>query len=199
MIHMNGIGLIAVGAALGISASCVWASEPVANIQRIEGSALVNHNGQVVPARAGMKFYASDRLMVLDDSMTLVQFNNCCIVYVPEGRILNFVPEHAAYVKQGRTCEAFAAGIGANLLGSGAAVLGGTAALGGAGTTLAATAAGVTAVAVGGVVASGNTGDSGSGPSIPSNPGTGGGTISPIDPTIIGGGGDTIGIPQSPQ
>lgn len=180
---------LAAASALALSASAMGApqeSEPIAQIDRIDGLVMISQGSRYIDAREGMDLRALDRLLVLEDASALLKFSDGCQMTLDEASLLNIAgPETcASAIEQAATSQlgstptsgtttsagagtagsgAGAAGAGAGAAGAGAAAAGGGALAGIGGLGLAGTiGVGVAAVgAAGFAVAEASSSDNG--------------------------------------
>ncbi|MCF7985239.1 MAG: hypothetical protein K9L70_12610 [Thiohalocapsa sp.] len=78
MAHAKALAMTATGVALTAVLSTSLASQPVGEIKRVEGSAMISQGAQYVAAREGMQLHELDRILVLEDSSALLQFADGC-------------------------------------------------------------------------------------------------------------------------
>jgi hypothetical protein len=80
--------LLAMGATLSVGFVQAIASDTIGEIKRVDGSAMVSQGEQFVAAQAGMKLQELDRLMVLEQSEALLEFQDGCRYVVKENELL---------------------------------------------------------------------------------------------------------------
>jgi hypothetical protein len=80
---------LAAAACLVLAASAVAApEEPVGQIMRIDGSAMISQGTRYVDAREGMPLRAQDRVLVLDGGSALLQFTDGCQYSLNDSELL---------------------------------------------------------------------------------------------------------------
>jgi hypothetical protein len=80
--------VLAMGAALSVGFVQAMASDTIGEIKRIDGVAMVSHGEQFVTAQSGMKLQELDRLMVLEQSEAILEFQDGCRHVVQENEFL---------------------------------------------------------------------------------------------------------------
>jgi hypothetical protein len=88
MTMRNEFLVVAVGAALSVGLGQAIASDTIGEIKRLNGSAMISHGEHFIAAREGMKLQELDRLMVLEQSDALVEFQDGCQHLMKEQELL---------------------------------------------------------------------------------------------------------------
>lgn len=80
--------VLAMGAALSVGFVQAMASDTIGEIKRIDGVAMVSNGEQFVAAQSGMKLQELDRLMVMEQSEAILEFQDGCRHVVKENEFL---------------------------------------------------------------------------------------------------------------
>jgi hypothetical protein len=81
------------GVLLTLGLGVATAAEPIGQIDRLQGSALVSQGAQYVPAREGMTLRELDRVLIMEDSNATLAFNDGCVYETGEQTLLTLGPE----------------------------------------------------------------------------------------------------------
>jgi hypothetical protein len=93
MANANALVTTVTGVALATVVGAAVASQPVGEIKRIEGSAMISQGAQYVTAREGMQLHELDRILVLEDSTALLHFADGCTHNMSEQELLTLGPQ----------------------------------------------------------------------------------------------------------
>jgi hypothetical protein len=80
--------LVVAGAALSVGFVQAMASDTIGEIKRVDGSAMISKGEHFVAAQQGMKLQELDRLIVLEQSEALVEFDDGCSHVMKENELL---------------------------------------------------------------------------------------------------------------
>jgi hypothetical protein len=80
--------LVVAGAALSVGVVQAMASDTVGEIKRVDGAAMISKGEHFVAAQQGMKLQELDRLIVLEQSEALVEFDDGCRHLMKEKELL---------------------------------------------------------------------------------------------------------------
>jgi hypothetical protein len=80
--------LVVAGAALSVGFVQAMASDTVGEIKRVDGAAMISKGEHFVAAQQGMKLNELDRLIVLEQSEALVEFDDGCRHLMKEKELL---------------------------------------------------------------------------------------------------------------
>jgi len=146
---------LATASALALSASAMGApqeSEPIAQINRIDGLVMISQGSRYIDAREGMDLRALDRLLVLEDASVLLKFSDGCQMTLDEASLLNIAgPETcASAIEQAATSQLGSTPASGTTTSAGAGTAGSGAGAAGAGAGAAGVGAGAGAAAAGG-------------------------------------------------
>ncbi len=81
-----------VGAALSVGFVHAMASETIGEIKRVDGAAMISKGEHFVAAQQGMKLQELDRLIVLEQSEALLEFDDGCRHLMKEKELLTVGP-----------------------------------------------------------------------------------------------------------
>ncbi|MEA3275989.1 MAG: hypothetical protein U9Q81_11995 [Pseudomonadota bacterium] len=79
---------VIVGAGLTTMLSIASAAEPIANLARIDGVAVVSQGAQYVKGREGMNLKEGDRLMALEGGNAVIEFKDGCRYTLADNELL---------------------------------------------------------------------------------------------------------------
>lgn len=103
---------LAASACFALSANAVGApEEPIGEIMRIEGSAMISQGTRYVDALEGMALRAQDRILVLEGGSALLQFTDGCQYSVRDSELLTIGVESACAEQAAKTAAAGQDGI----------------------------------------------------------------------------------------
>jgi hypothetical protein len=103
MIMAKRVARAMTAAALTLGFGVASAANPVGDVARINGIAIVSQGAQYVKAHEGMPLYPGDRLMVMDGGSAIVAFTDGCHHSIGDNEILTIGPTS--------TCASDGAGI----------------------------------------------------------------------------------------
>ncbi|UHD15503.1 hypothetical protein [Thiocapsa bogorovii] len=80
--------LVVAGAALSVGFVQAMAADTIGEIKRVDGAAMISKGEHFVAAQQGMKLQALDRLIVLEQSEALLEFDDGCRHLMKEKELL---------------------------------------------------------------------------------------------------------------
>jgi hypothetical protein len=80
--------IVVAGAALSVAFVQAMASDTVGEIKRVDGAAMISKGEHFVAAQQGMKLQELDRLIVLEQSEALLEFQDGCSYVMKEKELL---------------------------------------------------------------------------------------------------------------
>jgi hypothetical protein len=92
-----------IGLAIGSNAVGAPEAEPVGQIMRIDGAAMISQGTRYVDAREGMPLRVQDRVLVLDGGSALLQFTDGCQYQLEDSELLTIGTESACAEKAAKT------------------------------------------------------------------------------------------------
>lgn len=109
---LNTVIQLAATSSLVLATSAIGApQDPVGQITRIDGSAMISQGTRYVDAREGMPLRVQDRILVLDGGSALLQFNDGCQYSLEDSEMLTIGTESACAEQAAKTAAATQNGV----------------------------------------------------------------------------------------
>jgi len=103
---------LAAASALALSASAMGApDEPVGQIVRVDGSAMISQGTRYVNAQAGMPLRVKDRILVLEGGTAMLQFADGCQYSLTDSELLTIGTESACVEQAAKAAAAEQGGV----------------------------------------------------------------------------------------
>ena len=99
---------IALGVLVALSVGTASAAEPIGTVAQLNGEALISNGSQYVPAREGTKLNEFDRILILDDSSAVLEFNDGCRYNMGQQELLTLSKESACQSAASKDADIFA-------------------------------------------------------------------------------------------
>lgn len=107
MTPLNTILRLTAATSLALATSAIGApGDPVGQIMRIDGAAMISQGTRYVDAREGMPLRVQDRVLVLDRGGALLQFTDGCQYQLEDSELLTIGIESACAEKAAKTAAA---------------------------------------------------------------------------------------------
>ena len=109
---LNTVIQLAATGSLVLATSAIGApQDPVGQITRIDGSAMISQGTRYVDALVGMPLRVQDRILVLDGGSALLQFNDGCQYSLEDSEMLTIGTESACAEQAAKTAAAEQSGV----------------------------------------------------------------------------------------